>query len=56
MKKVFVEVKARLVINMDEGETVEEVINEMDYDFSSNSDGADIEDTQILDYEVTDAK
>ena len=54
--KVFVEVKVKLVLNMDEGVEVGEVINEMDYNFSDTTGHANIEDTEILDHEVTDSK
>jgi len=56
MKKVYVEVKTRLIIDMDESETVESVIENMDYDFFSNNDGADIVDMEIRDFEVMDVK
>lgn len=55
-RKVTVEVKVKLTINMDEGIEVSDVINELDYDFTSSTDGADVEDTEILDHEVTDSK
>ena len=55
-RKVIVEVKVKLVINMDEGIEVSDVINELEYDFTSTVDGADIEDTEILDHDVTDSK
>lgn len=55
-RKVTVEVKVKLIINLDEGIEVSEVINELDYDFTSNTDGVAIEDTEILDHEVTDSK
>ncbi len=50
------EVKVKLTINMDEGIEVSEVINELDYDFTSNTDGAVIGNTEILDHETTDSK
>jgi hypothetical protein len=56
MRKVFVEVKVKLVLNMDEGVEVTDVINELNYNFQSTLDGADVEDTEILDHEVTDSK
>lgn len=57
MRKVTVEVKVKLVINMDEGLEVSDVINELEYDFTANNEGAaDIEDMEILDHEVTDSK
>jgi hypothetical protein len=57
-RKVYVEVKTRLVINLEDDETVENVIQEMDYDFSYSPDDAEnrIVDTEILDYEVTNSK
>lgn len=57
MRKVTVELKVTLTINMDEGLEVADVINEMEYDFTANNEGAaDIEDMNITDYEVTDSK
>jgi hypothetical protein len=57
MRKVTVEVKVKLVINMDEGLEVSDVIDEMEYDFTANNEGAAyIEDMEILDHEVTDSK
>lgn len=55
-RKVYIEVKVRLVVRMDEGVEVGEVIQEMDYNFDSQTNGANIEDTEILDYEITDSK
>ena len=55
-RKVYVEVTTRLIIDMDEGIEVDEVIGELDYDFTSTTDGADIVDTEIRDYEVKDSK
>ena len=56
MRKVTVEVKVKLVIEMGEGIEVSDVIQEMDYDFTSTVDGTDITDTEILEYDVTDSK
>ena len=55
-RKVYVEVKTRLIIRMDEGIGVNEVLENMDYNFISQNDEADIEDTEIRDWEVTDSK
>ena len=48
-RKVTVEAKVKLVINLEEGETVDEAIQEMDYDFSYSPDNAEnrIIDTSI---------
>lgn len=53
-RKVFVEVKARLVIDADEGVEISDVISEMK--FVSQIDEADIVDSEILNHEVTDSK
>lgn len=55
-RKVYVEVTVRLIINADEGVDVNEVLDEMDYDFISNTEGATIEDTEILEQEITVSK
>ena len=55
-RKVYVTVTTRLIIRADEGVDIDEVIQEMDYDFTSQTEGADIEDTEITDYEITDSK
>jgi hypothetical protein len=56
MRKVYVDVTVRLIINQDDGVETAEVINDMDYSFTSNTSGADIEDSEIKDHEVTDSK
>ena len=56
MRKVYVDVKVRLIINQDDGVETSEVINEMEYSFTSNTSGAEIVDTEIKDHEVTDSK
>ena len=56
MRKIYVKVITRLIIRADDGVDVSEVLENMDYDFSSQTDGADIEDTEIKDWEVLDSK
>ena len=53
---VTVEVKVKLTMRVDEGQEVAEVISEMDYDFTDTTTTATIEDTEILDYEITDSR
>ena len=50
MKKLYVEVITRLVVELEEGVNVSEVIQEMDYNFTSTTDGAMIVETEIRDY------
>lgn len=55
-RKIYVTVTTQLIINADDDQNISDVLSEMDYDFTSNTDGADIEDTEILNWEVTDSK
>ena len=55
-RKVYVDVKVRLIINMDEGIEVNTVLENMDYSFTSMTDDANIEDSEIEEWEVTDSK
>jgi hypothetical protein len=55
--KVYVNLKVRLVIDMDEGVELSSVIDDLNYDFDTGiRDDAGIVDTEILDYEVVDSK
>jgi len=56
MDKIYVEIKIKMLIRSEPGVDIEEVINEMDYIFVSKTEDADIENTEIEDYEVIDCK
>ena len=56
MRKVYVEVKVLMTINAEEGVSIGDVIDECDYEFKSQTTGADIVDTSIEDYNVHDSK
>ena len=57
MRKMYVTVTARLVINADEGVKPSEILDEMDYNFSAPKGiEAEIIDTEILDWQVADSK
>ena len=56
MRKVFVDVKVRLIINQDDGVETSEILDEMEYEFTDTTGKADIVDTTIEDYEVVDSK
>ena len=55
-RKVYVNVKVRLILNLDDGIEVAEAIQEMDYRFNSTDDRFTVEDEEIVDYDVTDSK
>ncbi len=56
MRKVYVSVKVGLIINADEDIEIAKVLNEMNYSFQDTTTKADIIDTAIVDWEITDSK
>lgn len=56
MRKVYVMVKTRLIIQANDDVNIENVLEDMDYNFVSNSDGIDILDSEIQDWDITDSK
>ena len=55
-RKVTIELKVKLIAEIDEGVEVSEIVDELDYSFSDQTGNATILDTEILDSEVTDSK
>jgi len=55
-RKVYVNVTARIIMDMDEGVDVCDVISNMDHSFTSPTGACDFIDTEIIDYEITDCK
>ena len=56
MRKVYVTLNVQLIIEVEEGIEINEVINEMEYDFTSKTEDAVIVDSSIEGDEVTDSK
>lgn len=56
MRKVYVTLTVNLILNMDEGLEVGDVVDNLDYSFVSPTEGADVHDMTIADYKVTDSK
>ena len=56
MRKIYVDVTTQLIIQADEGVEVNDILDEMDYNFNDTTGKADIVDTTITDYEITDSK
>lgn len=54
-RTVTIELKVRLLMKIDEGVEVGEVVNEMDYEFTP-PDNTTLYDSEILDYEVKDSR
>ena len=53
-RKVYIKVVTRLIVRVDDGQEIDEVMENMDYNFQS--DDADVEDTEIRNWEVIDSK
>jgi hypothetical protein len=55
-RKVYVNVNVRLVLDMEEGESVSGVLENMDYGFRPDPEQATLIDEEIRDFNVTDSK
>jgi len=56
MRKVIVELKINVVMLVDEGIGISEIIDELDYNIIDTTTKADIVDTALVDYEIEDSK
>ena len=55
MRKVTIKLEMRIVMSVDEGIEISEVVNELDYEVNDTTTAADILDTEITGYEVVDS-
>ena len=56
MRKVTVILEMRIVMSVDEGVEISEIVNELDYQINDTTTAADILDTEITDFEIEDSK
>ena len=56
MRKVTIKLEIRLVMSVDEGIEISDVVSELDYEINDTTTAADILDTEITSYEVIDSK
>ncbi len=56
MRKVTVRLEMNVVMSVDEGVEISNVVNELDYQINDTTTTADILDTEITDFEVVDSK
>jgi hypothetical protein len=54
--KVTVEIKVKVLVNLNDGENLTDIIDEMEYDFSDTTGNADVVDTEITGWEVLDSR
>ena len=55
MRKVTIKMEMRVVMSVDEGIEISEVVNELDCQVNDTTTAADILDTEITGYEVVDS-
>lgn len=55
MRKVTIKLEMRIVMSVDEGIEISEVVNKLDYQVNDTTTAADILDTEITGYEVIDS-
>ncbi|MFH1615387.1 MAG: hypothetical protein ABIG61_09935 [Planctomycetota bacterium] len=55
MRKVTIKLEMRVVMSVDEGIEISEVVNELDYQVNDTTTAADILDTEIAGYEIVDS-
>ncbi len=55
-RRVVVHVKVKLIMDVEEGVSVDTIIQDMDYNFNFTGEEATINDTEIIDFEVIDSK
>lgn len=56
MSKVYLTLKVDLVIDVNDGVEVDDVVNELDYGFTDTTGNATILDMAIEDYKIKDSK
>ena len=56
MRKVTVKLEMHLVMLVDKGIEISDVVNELNYEVQDTTTAADILDTEITGYEVVDSK
>ncbi|HRZ18689.1 MAG TPA: hypothetical protein P5136_01415 [Methanofastidiosum sp.] len=55
-RRVVVHVKVKLIMDVEEGVSIDNIISDMDYNFNFNGEEATINDTEIIDFNVIDSK
>ena len=55
-RKIVAEVTTKLVLVIEEGVEISEVMDEMDYEFTPQQEHGHTEDSEIIDYNILDSK
>jgi len=52
MNKYYVNATVRLIINADDEVDIHDMLNDMEYNFTSNTDNANIIEEEVMDFQV----
>jgi hypothetical protein len=55
-RKIYLNVVTKVIVNADEDMSISDIINGLDVEVSSESDGFDVEDYEMEDCQVTESK
>ena len=55
-RKVYIDVTVKLILNIEEGEKISDVMGEMEHNFEIQNENVDIVDSEITLWTVTDSK
>ncbi len=55
-RKIYTTITTRVIFDAEEGVDISDVINEIEYDFISNHQDADVIETEIIDFDIQDSK
>ena len=55
-RKVYINVTVKLILNIEEGNSIDDVMGEMEHRFETQNENVDIVDSEITLWTVTDSK
>ena len=56
MRKVYVDVTLKVIVQLEEGVSLDEALEDCEYEITSNVEGADTLDIELTDFKVVDSK
>jgi hypothetical protein len=56
LRKVYATITLKVIMTVEEGTDISEVLSEMEYDLNPSTENVVFEDTYMDDYEITDSK
>lgn len=56
MRKVYLDVNVRLIINVEDGVSVDTAMSDIEHEFTSSNENVDVVDSEVTIWNVTDSK